>query len=87
MEDSDLAVDVESGAVSGSGFDRVAWRGLGTTLALAGSVCVLLSADGRGSLFGASELGVEIRGPLRLDWMGSGDGQGLVLGDCDKSGD
>lgn len=85
-EDSDLAADAGSGEVSGSGLDRVAWRGLGTTLGLAGSVCVLLSAAGRGSLFGARELGVEMRGPVRLG-TGSGDGQGLVLGDCDKSGD
>lgn len=86
MEDSDLAADAGSGEVSGSGLDRVAWRGLGTTFGLAGSVCVLLSAAGRGSLLGESEFGVEIRGPVRLG-MGSGDGQGLVLGDCNKSGD
>lgn len=84
-EGSDLAADTVS-EVSRSGLDRVAWRGFGTTLGLVGSVCVLLSAAGRGSLFGASELGVEIRGPLRLG-VGSGDGQGLVLGDCDKSVD
>lgn len=86
VEDSDLAADAGSGEVSGSGLDRVAWRGLGTTFGLAGSVCVLLSAAGRGSLLGESEFGVEIRGPVRLG-MGSGDGQGLVLGDCNKSGD
>lgn len=86
VEDSDLAADAGSGEVSGSGLDRVAWRGLGTTFGLAGSVCVLLSAAGRGSLLGASEFGVEIRGPVRLG-MGSGDGQGLVLEDCNKSGD
>lgn len=85
-EGSDLAPDGVSGEVSGSGLDRVACRGFGTTFGLAGSVCVLLSAPGRGSLSGASELGVEIRGPERLG-MGSGDGQGLVLGDCDRSGD
>lgn len=84
-EGSDLAADAAS-EVSGSGLDRVAWRGLGTTLGLAGSVCVLLSDAGRGSLLGASELGVGIRGPERME-AGSGDGQGLVLGDCDKSGD
>lgn len=86
VEGSDLAASSGSGDVSGSGFDRVAWRGFGTTLGLAGSVCVLLSSAGRGSLFGASELGVEMRGPVRLG-TGSGDGQGLVLGDWDKSGD
>lgn len=53
---------------------------------LAGSVCVLLSASGMGSLFGASELGVETRWPARFG-TGSGDGQGLVLGDWDRSGD
>lgn len=84
MEYSDLAAGSGSRVVSGSGFDRVAWRGFGTVLA--GSVCVLLSASGRGSLFGASELGVEIRWPARFG-TGSGDGQGLVLGDGDKSGD
>lgn len=83
---SDLAADASSGDVSGSGLDRVACRGLGATFGLAGSVCVLLSAAGMGSLFGASELGVEIRGPARFG-TGSGDGQGLVLGDCDISGD
>lgn len=86
VEGSDLAAHPESGEVSGSGLDRVACRGFGTTLGLAGSVCVLLSSAGRGSLFGVSELGVEIRGPERLG-RGSGDGQGLVLGDCEKSGD
>lgn len=86
MVDSDLAAEAASGQVSGSGLDRVAWRGLGTTFGLAGRVCVLLSASGRGSLLGASEFGVEIRGPVRLG-MGSGEGQGLVLGDCVKSGD
>lgn len=86
VEGSDLAADAASGEVSGSGLDRVAWRGLGATLGLAGSVCVLLSAAGRSSLFGASELGVEIRGPVRSG-TGSGEGQGLVLGDCNKSGD
>lgn len=86
VDGSDLAADAGSGEVSGRGLDRVAWRGLGATLGLVGSVCVLLSTDGRGSLFGASELGVEIRGPVRLG-TGSGDGQGLVLGDCSKSGD
>lgn len=85
-EGSDLAADAASGEVSGSGLERVACRGFGTTFGLAGSVCVLLSASGRGSLSGASELGVEIRGPERLG-MGSGDGQGLVLGDWDRSGD
>ena len=86
IEGSVLASDAGSGEVSGSGLDRVAWRGFGATLGLAGSVCVLLRAAGRGSLFGASELGVEIRGPVQFG-MGSGDGQGLVLGDCNKSGD
>lgn len=86
VEDSDLAADAVSGEVSGSGLDRVAWRGLGITFGLAGSVCVLLSAAGRGTLFGESEFGVEIRGPVRFG-MGSGDGQGLVLGDWDKSED
>lgn len=86
VEGSDLAAGSGSRVVSGSGFDRVAWRGFGTALDLAGSVCVLLSASGRGSLFGASELGVEIRWPVRFG-TGSGDGQGLVLGDWDKSGD
>lgn len=86
VEDSDLAADAESGEDSGSGLDRVAWRGLGTTFGLAGSVCVLLSSADRGSLLGASEFGVETRGPERLG-MGSGEGQGLVLGDCEKSGD
>lgn len=85
-EGSDLAADAASGEVSGSGLDRVACRGFGTTFGLAGSVCVLLSASEKGSLSGASELGVEIRGPERLG-MGSGDGQGLVLGDWDRSGD
>lgn len=85
-EGSDLAPDAVPGEVSGSGLDLVACRGFGTTFGLAGSVCVLLSASGRGSLLGASELGVEIRGPERLG-MGSGDGQGLVIGDCDRSGD
>lgn len=85
-EGSDLAADAASGEVSGSGLDRVACRGFGTTFGLAGSVCVLLSASGRGSLSGASELGVEIRGPERQG-RGSGDGQGLVLGDWDRSGD
>lgn len=86
LEDSDLAADAGSGELSGSGLDRVAWRGLGMTLGLAGRVCVLLSASGSGSLFGASELGVEMRGPVRLG-TGSGEGQGLVIGDCVKSGD
>lgn len=81
-----MAPDAASGQGSGSGLDRVACRGFGTTFGLAGSVCVLLSASGRGSLSGASELGVEIRGPERLE-RGSGDGQGLVLGDCERSGD
>lgn len=81
-----MAADAGSGEVSGSGLDRVACRGFGTTLVLAGSVCVLLSSAGRGSMFGESELGVEIRGPERLG-KGSGEGQGLVLGDCIKSGD
>lgn len=85
-EGSDLAPDAVSGEVSGSGLERVACRGFGTIFGLAGSVCVLLSASGRGSLLGASELGVEIRGPERLG-KGSGDTQGLVLGDCDGSGD
>lgn len=58
----------------------MACRGFGTTFGLVGSVCVLLSTSGTGSLSGASELGVDIRGPERLG-MGSGDGQGLVLGD------
>lgn len=80
-----MAADAESGEVSGSGLDRVAWSGLGTIFDLAGSVCVLLSDEGRRSLLGASEFGVEIRGPVRFG-IGSGDGQGLVLGDCDKSG-
>lgn len=78
-----MAADAESGEVSGSGLDRVAWSGLGTIFDLAGSVCVC--DEGRGSLLGASEFGVEIRGPVRIR-IGSGDGQGLVLGDCDKSG-
>lgn len=64
----------------------MAWSGFGAILGLAGSVCVLLSAPGRGSLFGASEFGLEICGPVRFE-TGSGDGQGLVLGDWDKSGD
>lgn len=64
----------------------MACRGFGTTLGLAGSVCVLVSSAGRASLFGVSELGVEIRGAERLG-RGSGDGQGLMLGDSDKSGD
>lgn len=81
-----MAADAGSGEVSGSGLDRVACRGFGTTLVLAGSVWVLLSSAGRGSMFGESELGVEIRGPERLG-KGSGEGQGLVLGDCIKSGD
>ena len=83
---SDLAAGAGSGEVSGRGFERVAWRGFGATLGLAGSVCVLLSASGKGSLFGASELGVEIRGPVRFG-AGSGDGQGLEFGDWAKSGD
>lgn len=86
VEGSDLAEDPASGEVSGSGLDRVACRGFGATLGLAGSVCVLLSSAGGGSLFGVSELGVEIRGPERMG-RGSGDGQGLALGDCEKSGD
>lgn len=86
MEGSDLAAGGESGEVSGRGFDRVACRGFGATLGLAGRVCVLLSAPGRGSQLGESELGVEIRGPVRFE-RGSGDGQGLALGDSVKSGD
>lgn len=85
LEGSDLVADAGSG-VSGSVLDRVAWRGLGIILGLVGSVCIMLSAAGRGSMFGASELGVEIRDPVRLG-AGSGDGQGLVIGDCEKSGD
>lgn len=84
VEGSDITAG--SGAVSGSGLDRVACRGLGASLGLAGSVCVLLSASGSGSMCGASELGVEMRGPVRFG-IGSGDGHGLVLGDCGKSGD
>ena len=64
----------------------MAWRGFGATLGLAGRVWVLLSAPGRGSLVGASEFGLEMCGPVRLG-TGSGEGQGLVLGDWDKSGD
>lgn len=85
----------ESGEDSGSGLERVACSGLGTTLGLAGSVCVLHRSTGGGSpplMFGESELGVEIRGPERPGrgrWWGtvSGDGQGLALGDWAKSGD
>lgn len=88
VEDSDLTADAASGENSGSGLDRVAWRGLRATLGLAGSVCVLLSASGRGSLLGVSELGVEIRRPVRLErGSGDGDGHGLALGDCGRSGD
>lgn len=86
VEGSDLAAGAGSGEVSGRGFDRVACRGFGATLGLAGSVCVLLRAPGSGSLFGARELGVEMRGPVRFG-QGSGEGHGLVLGDSDKSGD
>lgn len=60
VQGSDLAAISETGQVSGSGLDTVAWRGFGATLGLAGRVCVLLSGNDRSSLFGASELGVEI---------------------------
>lgn len=86
VDGSDLAAGAGSGDVSGRGFDRVACKGFGATLGLAGSVCVLLSAPGRGSLFGARELGVDMRGPVRFG-RGSGEGHGLVLGDSEKSGD
>lgn len=85
VEGSDLAADAGS-EVPGSGFDSVACRGFGTTLGLVGNVCVLLRAAGGGSLLGASELGVDMRGPVRFG-AGSGDGQGLVLGDWGRSGD
>lgn len=86
VDGTDLAVDEESGEDSGRGLDRVAWRGLGASLGLAGSVWVLLRAAGRGSKCGASELGVEMRRLARLG-RGSGDWQGLALGECEKSGD
>lgn len=78
--------DAASNEASGSGLDRVAWRGFGASLGLVGSVWVLFRVVGRASVLGASELGVDIRGPVRFG-RGSGDGLGLVFGDCGKSGD
>lgn len=76
--------------VSGRGLEWVDARGLGSSLGLAGRVWFLGSGGSSCPLSGARELGVGARwATVQLVWgaRGSGEGQGLELGDWEKSGD